>query len=503
VLPLDSDPGVGPWAAMPTGQRRNSHLRVLACPHSTVRNGITSTQPSRIEAGDMTKKPKNDDPENVVNFPTSYDAFTCPRGHWVDMDKKGPKLTSTPNAIVALRYLLKDKGIDLQYDDWRQHFITIPPQGKEPIRQWRNEIYQEHKLMFSSEKLEDAKFQISMKYRFHSQKRYYEQLRWDQTPRIETFVKDCLKMDGTPLELCVIKMQLIASVRRVYLPGAAYDLVPCLLSLQGLGKSKMLSILYGEHNVLAEDITTLTSQKQSEKARHGINCVELPDTLGDNTKLNIKKIKAFVTNRFYIGRDPYDRVENMRPIGKSYVIWHTGNDYRFLGDETGNRRFIPMHVNDYIDDKWLRDNRDQLWAEIVELELRSRLEYYAANPGMQKDQEKFPDIFLPQEFWDEAEELQRRHMKPDVALISYETKLKDLIDQPFVIKEATVTWVKVDDIRKYLGVSEERWNGKPNDKGKGFKNLSEEITTILKQFNWEKDQIWRYQTKWRCYKLQK
>ena len=37
------------------------------------------------------------------------------------------------------------------------------------------------------------------------------------------------------------------------------------------------------------------------------------------------------TNRFEIGRDAYGHVQDIRPIGRSYVIWHTGNDYNFLG----------------------------------------------------------------------------------------------------------------------------------------------------------------------------
>ena len=71
-------------------------------------------------------------------------------------------------------------------------------------------------------------------------------------------------------------------------------------------KSKMLSILYGEHNVLAEDISCKDVKVQSEKTRHGINCVELPETLGDGSKLAVEKVRAFITARFYKGvRDAY------------------------------------------------------------------------------------------------------------------------------------------------------------------------------------------------------
>jgi predicted P-loop ATPase len=442
----------------------------------------------------MTKK------EKVTKFPTpTYDAFNSPREHWPEMGKKGPKL-SLANAIHALRYLLKDKDTGVRYDNWKQHYITIPPFRNDPTRQWLNEVHEEHKLFFSLTMFKNAKIQLSVKNQFHSQIAYYDSLKWDQVPRIETFVKECLKAEGTPLELCVIKMHLIASVRRVIRPGAAYDMCPCLIGKQGYMKSKMLSILYGEHNVLAEDISCKDVKVQSEKTRHGINCVELPETLGDGSKLAVEKVRAFITARFYKGvRDAYGYVENIRPLPKTFVIWHTPNGDQFLEDPTGNRRFIPIKIYDYIDEDWLRVNRDQIWAEIVELEEQGRSAYYASNPGIQQDNEKFPDIFLPEEFYEQAEALQRKHMKADVALISHESLLRDLIDQPFVIRGTKQTYVLAEDVRKYLGVSEERWNRK-SENTKGTK--SEEITAILKTLVWEKCQVWPRDNQ-RGYKLVK
>lgn len=436
----------------------------------------------------MTKRNKRNN-VHQLSPPTIYNAFDCPRGHWVEVNKDGTVKQSTANAIVALRFLLEDKNITLKYDNWRKYHISIPPIPVDPISQWRNEIYERHHIMFSPPMLKDARLQLSVKNQIHSQIEYYASLKWDNGPRIEQFVRECLKLDGTPLELCVIRMQLVASVRRVVLPGTAYDLVPCLLSPQGYMKSKMLSILYGEANVLAEDISCASTKVQSEKTRHGINCVELPDTLGDNSKLSIKRIKAFVTNRFEIGRDAYGRVENIRPIGRSYVIWHTGNDFQFLADETGNRRFIPMRVYNPIDEPWIRANRDQLWAEAVELERQGRHTYYEENANIPKNDEKFPDIFLPEGFYEEAAQLQQKHMRSGIMPISYESMLADLINQPFVIREPKITWVKADDVRTYLHISETKWI-----------SASKEITALLKKLNWDKAQIFRNNYNWRGYK---
>jgi hypothetical protein len=218
-------------------------------------------------------------------------------------------------------------------------------------------------------------------------------------------------------------------------------------------------------------------------ARQGINCVELPETLGDGSRQAVDKVKAFITSRFYRAREAYGRPENMRPIPKTFVIWHTRNTDQFLEDPTGHRRLHPMPLYSYIDETWLRQNRDQLWAEAIELEERGRSDYYADNISrnitVQRNDEKFPDIFLPEEFWEEAAELGRRHMKEGVALTSYEHLLNNLINQSFVITTPKATLVLLDDLRPYLHISEKQWIGK-----------SKEVTAILKALGWEKKQIW-------------
>ena len=127
----------------------------------------------------------------------------------------------------------------------------------------------------------------------------------------------------------------------------------------------------------------------------------------------------------------------------------------------------------------MRDNRDQLWAEVLELEHRGQRAYYDEHPGMRKGEEKFPDIFLPEEFWAEAAELCKRHMVKGVALTSYETLLNDLINQLFVIREPKGTFVLLDDLRPYLHISEKQWISK-----------SKEVTAILETLGWKKEQIW-------------
>jgi predicted P-loop ATPase len=416
---------------------------------------------------------------------SAINSFTCPRGQWIDYDKGSSKpRTTVENCIVALRFILEDDKLQLQYDTWKRSVIVVWPSRPtstedvyDPspdntdviIKEWQNRIHEKHGLTFSDEVMRIARFRIAVKNQIHSQIDYYKSLKWDGVSRIAMLAKDIFRLQGTALELEVLRMQLIASVRRVLLPGTKYDLVPCLVSKQGVMKSFGLSVLYRTHNVLDEDILDLNSQKQSEKMRNGKNCLELPDSFGRNADYDT--IKAFVSRRHDHGRDAYGRVEDIKDVGRTYVIWHAGNNPKLFRDPTGNRRFIPMPIFGEIDERLLRQVRDQIWAEAVELEKVGRLAYYdkmrSDGVPVEEGDEKFPDIMLDPKFYDDAALLQSEARVDN----EYLEMVADVIFQSFVhfderkmIQDGkeTITSVTIyvlsEDIRLHLGVSPGQWN---------------------------------------------
>ena len=234
-------------------------------------------------------------------------------------------------------------------------------------------------------------------------------------------------------------------------------------------KSFGLSVLYRTHNVLDEDILDLNSQKQSEKMRNGKNCLELPNSFGRNADYDT--IKAFVSRRHDHGRDAYGRVEDIKDVGRTYVIWHTGNNPKLFRDPTGNRRFIPMPISGEINEKLLRQERDQIWAEAVELERVGRLAYYEKmrqeGIPVEEGDEKFPDIMLDPKFYDDAALLQSdarveneyQEMVADVTFqqfVHFEEKTA-IKDGKSIIISATI-YVLSEDIRLHLGISPGQWN---------------------------------------------
>ena len=75
------------------------------------------------------------------------------------------------------------------------------------------------------------------------------------------------------------------------------------------------------------------------------------------------ELKSFITIRTDTIRRPYGRYTE--DIPRRCVFAMSTNDTQYLKDETGNRRYLPIEVQDEVNIDWLKENRDQLFAEAV------------------------------------------------------------------------------------------------------------------------------------------
>lgn len=184
-------------------------------------------------------------------------------------------------------------------------------------------------------------------------------LTWDRIPRLDSWL---YKTYGTPdddLHQSMGANFLKGMVSRITNPGCQMDLVLCLEGEQGTRKSSSLRTLAGEW--FAENVTSVDS-KDDMIVFAGSILVEFSEgaVLG---KASIAKLKSVITTTVDKFRPPYERGLVSFPRGCVFSL--STNDTAYLKDETGGRRFLIVKLGKVADTAWLKENRNQLFAEAL------------------------------------------------------------------------------------------------------------------------------------------
>lgn len=191
-------------------------------------------------------------------------------------------------------------------------------------------------------------------------KAWLESLTWDKTPRLDTWLSSTYNVADNAYHNAVGANWLKGVVKRLVFPGCKFDYVLVLEGPQGIGKSTSLAILGGAWHV---ETVFSPDNKDFFMLFAGNAIVEFSE--GESlSRTETKKLKAVITMAHDKYRPPYDR--SVRDFPRQCVFAMTTNQAQYLKDETGNRRWLPVAIEEKINNEWLRDNRDQLYAEAYE-----------------------------------------------------------------------------------------------------------------------------------------
>ena len=184
---------------------------------------------------------------------------------------------------------------------------------------------------------------------------------WDGTPRFERFL-DQIVCSYPVFAGKLWRRWLIQAVAAVFEPqGMANAGVIVLTGAQGVGKTRLLSDLAsGVPGVFLEGQTLNPADKDSVMTAVSHWIVELGELDATFRKADLAQLKAFITKRQDTLRRPYARKDSMLP--RRTVFAGTVNDFEFLHDPTGNRRFWPIHMAAFVRDESI--DYQQLWAEV-------------------------------------------------------------------------------------------------------------------------------------------
>jgi len=205
---------------------------------------------------------------------------------------------------------------------------------------------------------------------FHPVREYLSAQQWDGTPRVERLFIDYLGSPDDVYGRDIARLMMIAGVARIFEPGCKWDYVVILQGLQGKRKSTFISTL--AKNWAAELEGDMTDTRAMVEAMQKAWILEIPELAGF-TRADVRHIKGFVSRQTDKVRLAY--AKRAQEYRRQSIFCGSTNDFKFLKDDTGNRRFWPIgcHVES-IDIDRLRAEVDQLWAEAVVLYRAMRVE---------------------------------------------------------------------------------------------------------------------------------
>lgn len=202
---------------------------------------------------------------------------------------------------------------------------------------------------------------------FHPIKDYLYSTYWDGEERLPYWIDQVLGVPNTDYpEFTEYRSKvgenfIKALVARIFNPGCKFDYAVVIEGEQGTGKSTLLAAIAG-YDYLLETSTDL-GDKDFLVQTKGKWLVELAE--GEAmSKTNIQEMKMMLSRQNDTYREPYGRNSITAP--RQFIMCMTTNDKKFLKDETGNRRFLPLSVyRDFVDLNWFQENKHQLFAEAV------------------------------------------------------------------------------------------------------------------------------------------
>lgn len=194
----------------------------------------------------------------------------------------------------------------------------------------------------------------------HPVREYLTGLVWDGEARMETLFIDYLGATDCRYTRIVTRAALIGAVARVMRPGCKHDHMLVLVGPQGCGKSTTLARLGKEW--FSDSLFTVSGKDAFDQLQ-GHWIIEMGE-MAAARKAEIEALKQFISKSTDDYRAAYARRTQEHP--RQCAFFGSTNDYEFLRDQTGSRRFWPVTVTAAgrtEAEKLTPDLVDQIWAE--------------------------------------------------------------------------------------------------------------------------------------------
>ncbi|KAG2171869.1 hypothetical protein INT44_002514 [Umbelopsis vinacea] len=258
-----------------------------------------------------------------------------------------------------------EAGAHIRFDEFRAE-IMLAQQGTDDWRGFTDADYtrlqirleQQGFKKLNKEMIRDGVWLVADDNRFDSAIQWLRTLEWDGVPRIENFLRDYMGVTDSEYVRAVSRYMWTAMAGRVLSPGCEAPMAPVFVGRQGAGKTRAVKALapaidfYSELNLAERDA-------EASRRMRGRLVLELGELRGLHTR-DAESIKAFISRTHEEWRTLYKEFNTH--FARRFLFFGTTNQEEFLGDETGERRWLPIMVGVCSPEAIMRDCL-QLWAE--------------------------------------------------------------------------------------------------------------------------------------------
>jgi putative DNA primase/helicase len=306
-----------------------------------------------------------------ISTPTEADAGKPEKRKWVDdlLYKSGELAACLHNVHQILANRDEWAGV-VALDEFALKIVKrkTPPFSGGTVGEWTDAdasraamwLQKEYGFTPSSSLTQEAISVLADGNKFHPVRDWLRSLKWDGTPRLDSWLVRFLGAPDIDYSRMVGKWWLMGAVARAMKPGCKFDYVLVLEGDQGKRKSSAFDVLGGEW---FGDNDLDFNNKDSMIALQGKLIYEIAE-LGALARSDERKQKSFLPRRFDEFRPPYGRGFVKMP--RQLVFCGTTNEWEWNKDPTGGRRFWPIEVKvKEIDVPALAAERSQLFAEAL------------------------------------------------------------------------------------------------------------------------------------------
>ena len=160
-------------------------------------------------------------------------------------------------------------------------------------------------------------------------------------------------------------------VQRTYEPGCHQPWLPVIVGNQGIGKSRLFSIMALKDRYFVDQINVAKTSKQLAERMAGKAIGEISE-MGGMSQGSIETIKSYLSS-IDDGGDRAAYARNTKQELRRYALFGSSNKIETLpNDETGNRRFLPIPVykekgDTLSEEEWnqLKSAIPQVYAETI------------------------------------------------------------------------------------------------------------------------------------------